>query len=63
MRGLKFAVARTLRQIAGDHDGCRTQRGQEVVECFDLLEIGVTAEVEIGEMDDCDAGRTQAATI
>ena len=52
MRRLELAVAGALGEIARDHGGGGAERGEELLERLDLRQVGVAAEVQVGEMDD-----------
>ena len=56
MRRLELAVPGALAEIAGDDRGGGAEGGQEILERLDLREVGVAAEVQIGEVDDRDGG-------
>jgi hypothetical protein len=54
MRRLELAVAGALAHVTGDDGRGRAEGGQEILECLDLREVGVAAEMKVGEMDDRD---------
>jgi hypothetical protein len=51
---LEFAVPSALAQVAGDSDRRGVEAGKELLQRLDLPEVGVAAEMKIGEMDDGD---------
>ncbi len=51
---LELAVAGALAQVAGDDGGAGAERGEELLERLDLGEVGVAAEVQVGNVDDRD---------
>ena len=55
VRRLELAMPGALAQVARDDDRRRVEAGKEFLECLDLLEIGKTAEMEIGEMGNGDS--------
>ena len=56
MGRLKLSMPGALTQVAGDNQCGEVEGGKKLLERFHLFEIGVSAEVQIGEMSDGDDG-------
>ena len=52
VRGLELAVPGALGEVARDDGGGGAERGEEVLERLDLRQVGVAAEMQVGEVDD-----------
>ena len=60
---LELAVPGPLAQIPGDNQGRWPEARKKFFQRFYLLEIGVAAEVDVGEMNDSDGAGHQKTRI